>query len=175
MLSALTSLPGLWRTQYMNVFFNLLAFVQCLSGWRGTGFVHDSSDVHDSPEARQARIAHGRKRRLNESGYIRATEDQDLDIIKAFVDSIDTDVVCALASRFNHGVPCHIVDRLRGSFNFCFFVEFAKQDGELGEPMKWVVRLPIGHTVARPWDKVVSEVTTMRYVYFSQDTIVQQY
>jgi hypothetical protein len=76
-------------------------------------------------------------------------------------------------------VPCRIVDMSRGGFNLCFFVEFddvpARNEGsdegiidkeEAGKvtPTKWVVRLPIGHTVDRPWDKVVSEVATMRFL-----------
>lgn len=44
-----------------------------------------------------------------------------------------------------------------GSFNVCFFVEF-DQDGP-----QWIVRVPIEPAVVNPWDKLLSEVTTIQY------------
>lgn len=76
---------------------------------------------------------------------------------KAFIDSIDRNAVCSLASRYNNSKPCRIFqDATNGSFNVCFFVEF------VGEDTRWVVRLPIEPAIHNVWDKVQSEVATMR-------------
>ncbi|RSL70471.1 hypothetical protein CEP51_012188 [Fusarium floridanum] len=69
------------------------------------------------------------------------TEEQLEERIKKFIDSLDEDAICRLASQHNGQKPCRIVGRDRGSFNVCFFIHF-DQDG-----MRWV-----------------SEVTTMRYL-----------
>ncbi|RKU41230.1 hypothetical protein DL546_001236 [Coniochaeta pulveracea] len=74
-----------------------------------------------------------------------------------FVHSIDTDAVCALASRYNGGLSCQIRRRCQGSFNVCFILDFA--DGTTR-----VVRLPIEPMVHDVWEKVCSEVYTMQYV-----------
>lgn len=84
-----------------------------------------------------------------------ATEDQRNQIRKQFIESLDADAVCALASRMNNGRPCQIVRTARGSFNMCFFVEF-EQHGP-----KWIVRVPIESSLEDPWTKLISEVTTM--------------
>ncbi|OAA53442.1 phosphotransferase enzyme family protein [Niveomyces insectorum RCEF 264] len=135
----------------------LFGFVSRLVNGRSSGL------FYDAPEARQTRIADARRRRLDEHGFPRITEDQNVDIIKAFIGSVNEDAVCALASRFNDGVPCRVVNKSHGSFNLCFFVEFDKQEGD-EQPKKWVVRLPMGPAVENPWDKVISEVTTIRYI-----------
>lgn len=49
-----------------------------------------------------------------------------------------------------------LAESVNGSFNVCFFVEFSAD-----EP-KWVVRVPIEPAVNNPWDKLLSEVTTMQ-------------
>lgn len=85
-----------------------------------------------------------------------ATEDQLNQIRKQFIESLDLDAVCALASRFNNGKSCQVVRKARGSFNICFFVEF-EQDGP-----KWVVRVPIESSLDDQWNKLLSEVTTMQ-------------
>lgn len=72
-----------------------------------------------------------------------------------FVHSIDTDAVCALASRYNGGLSCQIRRRCQGSFNVCFILDFA--DGTTR-----VVRLPIEPMVHDVWEKVCSEVYTMQ-------------
>ncbi|EFX06193.1 hypothetical protein CMQ_6514 [Grosmannia clavigera kw1407] len=87
-----------------------------------------------------------------------ATEDQLNEIRKRFIESIDPDAVCALASRLNHGKPCQIVRKARGSFNICFFVEFG-HDGP-----KWIIRIPIESSLEDPWTKLLSEVATMRHL-----------
>ncbi|OAA63448.1 phosphotransferase enzyme family protein [Niveomyces insectorum RCEF 264] len=163
MLSALTALfLGWWCMPFLALFFKPFAFVRRISRSQRADLVCDTH-ARDSPEARRTRIAEGRKRRLNENGYARATEDQNYYIVKSFIASVNERAVCALASRLNQDVPCHVVKRTRGSFNYCLFVEFDDK-GKRGEPTRWVVRLPIGHTVDRPWDKVLSEVTTMRHI-----------
>ncbi len=85
-----------------------------------------------------------------------ATEDQHKQARRAFIESIDSDAVCALASRVHNGNPCHVVNRDSGSFNVCFFVAFGR-----GGP-EWVVRIPIEPALDDPWDKLQSEVSTLR-------------
>ncbi|KAM4057680.1 phosphotransferase enzyme family protein [Hirsutella rhossiliensis] len=87
-----------------------------------------------------------------------ATDDQYNIARRTFIKSLDLDAVCALASRYNNGRPCQVVNRKNGSFNVCFFVEF-DQDGP-----KWIVRVPIEPALDNPWDKLLSEVATMQYL-----------
>ncbi|RSL92040.1 hypothetical protein CEP52_014056 [Fusarium oligoseptatum] len=87
-----------------------------------------------------------------------ATEEQEAQVKNTFIESLDLDAICALASRYNHGKPCYVVDRKNGSFNACFFVSFG-QDGP-----EWVVRVPIEPILDNPWDKVLSEVATIEYL-----------
>ncbi|KAG7410330.1 hypothetical protein Forpi1262_v017555 [Fusarium oxysporum f. sp. raphani] len=77
---------------------------------------------------------------------------------QAFIDSIDHDAVCRLASRHNNEEPCHIFDSKHGSFNACFFVEFPSSG------TRWVVRIPIDPVVSEVWTKLQSEVATMQYI-----------
>ncbi|KAI1496264.1 phosphotransferase enzyme family protein [Biscogniauxia marginata] len=91
-------------------------------------------------------------------GFPAATDDQYNQVRKTFIESLDSDAVCALASRFNNSKPCQVVNKGSGSFNVCFFVEF-DQDGP-----KWIVRVPIEPALDNPWDKLLSEVTTMQYL-----------
>lgn len=83
------------------------------------------------------------------------TEDQDAQVKTAFIESLDPDAVCALASRHNNGKPCRVVSRVNGNFNICFFVKFS-QDGP-----EWIVRVLIESILDNPWDKLLSEVTTI--------------
>lgn len=85
-----------------------------------------------------------------------ATEDQINQSKKEFILSLDPEAVCALASRFNNGKPCQIVRKDNGSFNVCFVVEF-ERDGP-----KWVVRIPLVPVLDNPWEKIISEVATVR-------------
>ncbi|RSL66087.1 hypothetical protein CEP54_003915 [Fusarium duplospermum] len=86
------------------------------------------------------------------------TEEQLEEKIDKFVDCLDEDAICRLASQHNGQKPCRVVGRDRGSFNVCFFIHF-DEDG-----MRWVVRIPLEPVVQNAWDKVQSEVTTMRYL-----------
>ncbi|EEU37168.1 uncharacterized protein NECHADRAFT_78356 [Fusarium vanettenii 77-13-4] len=86
------------------------------------------------------------------------TEEQDAQVKNTFIESLDLDTICALASKYNDGRPCQVVDRKNGSFNACFFVKF-EQDGP-----EWVVRVPIEPILDNPWDKVLSEVATIEYL-----------
>ncbi|KHN93712.1 phosphotransferase enzyme family protein [Metarhizium album ARSEF 1941] len=81
------------------------------------------------------------------------------DQCQEFIDSVDEDEVCALASLYNNQKPCRIASRpASGSFNVCFFVEF------FTENKTWVVRVPIEPAIKDTWAKVQSEVATMQYV-----------
>lgn len=72
-----------------------------------------------------------------------------------FVNSIDTDAIRALASKYNGGLSCIIRRRCQGSFNVCYILDFPNGTTRL-------VRLPIEPVVHELWDKVRSEVYTMR-------------
>ncbi|OAA63701.1 phosphotransferase enzyme family protein [Niveomyces insectorum RCEF 264] len=169
MLSILGSPLGLWRTKFLFILSGLFRLCAGIAHFVRFGRQCASSGlVHDSPEARQARIVEGRTRRLDEHGYVRVTEDQNVQLIQTFIDSIDEDAVCALASRLVHGgLPCRIVDKKRGSFNICYFVEPGTRKEDSGcskQPSRWVVRLPLGPAVVNPWEKIVNEVATVRYI-----------
>ena len=89
------------------------------------------------------------------------TEEQRLTRKTEYIQSINKDAVCALASRHNNGLPCRLDESTpvaNGSFNVCFFVEFHTT----AERTQWVVRVPIEPVVHRAWEKVQSEVCTMR-------------
>lgn len=83
------------------------------------------------------------------------------DAADAFIESLQTSAVEALASRHNHGKPCKVSHRLHRSFNVCYFVEF--EDG-----LSWTVRIPITPRLHSPWEKLQSEVATLRYVPYHQ-------
>ncbi|KAK7431680.1 hypothetical protein QQZ08_001899 [Neonectria magnoliae] len=85
------------------------------------------------------------------------TEEQIEERIEKFIDSISDDAVCRLASQYNGRRPCSVVRRDRGSFNVCYFVRFS-------DDVTWVVRIPLDPVIHNVWDKVQSEVTTMRYI-----------
>ncbi|KAK5988029.1 hypothetical protein PT974_12165 [Cladobotryum mycophilum] len=86
------------------------------------------------------------------------TDEQREVMVQKFFDSIDQDAVCALASRHNGHKSCQIDVWDKGSFNICFIVKFNTDN------TKWVVRIPIGPVVHNAWDKLESEVITMRYI-----------
>ncbi|KND86221.1 hypothetical protein TOPH_09163 [Tolypocladium ophioglossoides CBS 100239] len=77
--------------------------------------------------------------------------------INNFIDSIDKDAICALASKHNGGLSCDIRCQSKGSFNVCFVVDFSDGTTRL-------VRLPLEPAVRDVWDKVRSEVYTMQYL-----------
>ncbi|RYO89569.1 hypothetical protein DL764_008558 [Monosporascus ibericus] len=78
--------------------------------------------------------------------------------LKAFINSIDPDAVCSLASRYNSSKPCRIFqDAANGSYNVCFVVEFDANT-------KWIVRIPSEPSIHNVWDKVQSEVATMQHL-----------
>ncbi|POR38781.1 Uncharacterized protein TPAR_01018 [Tolypocladium paradoxum] len=95
---------------------------------------------------------------LDHQGFPLTTPEQDDEVIKAFIESLDSDAVCALASRYNDGRPCRVVKRTNGSFNVCFFIEF-DDDG-----LKWIIRVPIKPSLHKPWQKLRSEVATVQYL-----------
>ncbi|KAF4473368.1 phosphotransferase enzyme family [Fusarium agapanthi] len=84
--------------------------------------------------------------------------------IKEFIDSIDKDAVCRLASRHNSHKSCRVIGHDRGSFNVCFFVLFDTEN------VTWVVRIPLEPVVCDVWAKVQSEVATMRRIDMSSTT-----
>jgi len=72
-----------------------------------------------------------------------------------FIDSIDPETILRLASSYHNGDPCETFrPPEHGSYNVCFFVEFADA--------RWVVRLPIPDRV--PWidEKLEVEIATMK-------------
>jgi hypothetical protein len=95
-------------------------------------------------------------RRLDHQGFPILTEDQNGQLTKAFIKSIDSELVCGLAASYNNGKSCRVVDQKRGSFNICYFVEFDEED------LKWIVRISIEPALDNPWEKIVSEVATIQ-------------
>ncbi|KAH9208501.1 kinase-like domain-containing protein [Leptodontidium sp. 2 PMI_412] len=86
------------------------------------------------------------------------TAEQIEEGLNAFIDSIDPNVVCKLASQHNSSQICWMFqDPANGSYNVCYFVEF--EDGT-----QWVVRIPLEPSISNVWDKVQSEVATIRYL-----------
>lgn len=92
----------------------------------------------------------------SESNTYPLTSQQVEASIKEFINSINKAAVCDVASRFNGGKLCKVVDQRNGSFNICFFVHFD------AENITWVLRIPIEPVVSNAWAKVVSEVTTIK-------------
>ncbi|KFG86298.1 phosphotransferase enzyme family protein [Metarhizium anisopliae] len=95
---------------------------------------------------------------LHKSTPYPLTPQQVENSIEAFIASINKSAICALASRHNGGKSCRIIDQRNGSFNICFFVLFDAED------VKWVVRIPIEPVISNTWAKVVSEITTIKYI-----------
>lgn len=92
----------------------------------------------------------------NTSQTFPLTEEQIKNLIQKFIDSISKAAVCELVSRHNSGKRCQVVNQQNGSFNVCFFVQFESDDST------WILRVPISPVVCNAWDKLVSEVITMR-------------
>ncbi|KJK82709.1 hypothetical protein H634G_01846 [Metarhizium anisopliae BRIP 53293] len=81
-----------------------------------------------------------------------------------FIASIDQSEILKLASSYHDNEPCQVFQPVKhGSFNVCFFVQFATPSSD-GVPDRWVVRLPIREEV--PWidEKMDVEIATMKYV-----------
>ncbi|KAL9561603.1 hypothetical protein ACKAV7_014159 [Fusarium commune] len=104
---------------------------------------------------------------LSSDQFLVATEDQSIQARRAFIESLDLSAICALASKYNNDRSCRVVNKASGSFNVCFFVEFSAD-----EP-KWVVRIPIEPAVNNPWDKLLSEVTTIQTQMFLITDFIQ--
>lgn len=86
------------------------------------------------------------------------TPEQDDKRDEDFIKGLNIDAICLLASEHNKNLPCRILESktANGSFNACFFVNFYTID------QTWVVRIPILPALYEPWDKLQSEVCTMR-------------
>ncbi|KAH8661725.1 hypothetical protein BGZ61DRAFT_368626 [Ilyonectria robusta] len=77
-----------------------------------------------------------------------------------FIDFIDTDAICRLASSYHAGLPCKTFGSPKhGSFNVCVFVEF-----DTSPPERWAVRIPLPARAAWIDEKIETELATMRYV-----------
>jgi hypothetical protein len=84
------------------------------------------------------------------------TAEQIEEGLKVFIDFIDPNDVCKLASQHNSSKACRIFrEPANGSYNVCYFVEFE-------DSTKWVVRIPLVPCISNVWDKVQSEVATIR-------------
>ncbi|KAM0741879.1 hypothetical protein ACQRIT_002056 [Beauveria bassiana] len=95
-------------------------------------------------------------------GDAQAEPEQDVTASKRakqeFMASLSRDAIRKLASRYNEYKPCKIFGEANGSFNACFFVLFP-DDGA-----RWVVRVPIEIEFQQPWEKLQSEVATVKYL-----------
>ncbi|GAB0132414.1 hypothetical protein EsDP_00000852 [Epichloe bromicola] len=84
--------------------------------------------------------------------------------LQRFITSIDESEILKLASSYHDNDPCQMFQPIKhGSFNVCFFVQFATPSSE-GVPDRWVVRIPIPDQI--PWidEKIDVEIATMKYV-----------
>ena len=83
-----------------------------------------------------------------------------LENANAFIEAIDPDDVYQLASQHRSSQACRpFREPANGSYNVCYFVQF--DDG-----VQWVVRIPLASCIVSVWDKVRSEVATVRCVQF---------
>jgi hypothetical protein len=76
-----------------------------------------------------------------------------------WVDSLNDNDICRLASSFRGGDTCTTFQpRKHGAFNVCFFVEFKSPQ------QRWVVRIPIPISLPKAMldEKTEIEVATMR-------------
>ncbi|KAJ4152248.1 hypothetical protein NW754_004043 [Fusarium falciforme] len=79
---------------------------------------------------------------------------------QSFIDSLDIEAICRLASSYHGGIPCTTFGSPKhGSFNVCVFVEF-----ETSSPERWVVRMPIPARAALIDERIETELVTMKYV-----------
>lgn len=86
-----------------------------------------------------------------------ATRQQRESQREVYINSIKITDVCELASRHNGMKSCHLFRELEhGSFNVCFFVKFPSED------KRWVIRFPIEPVLHNAWEKLQSEVATMK-------------
>lgn len=75
---------------------------------------------------------------------------------EAFIDSLQPHAIESLASTYNNQKRCRTFRKENGSFNVCYFVEFP-EDG-----VQWVVRVPIEPALQHPWEKMQSEIATIK-------------
>jgi hypothetical protein len=102
-------------------------------------------------------------------GHFPPSAEQKESELRAFIDSIIPSNVCSLASQYNDSKPCRIFQAAEnGSYNVCFFVEF-------DESVRWVVRIALEPSVHNIWDKVQSEVATIRQAISSFQTCSKQF
>lgn len=75
-----------------------------------------------------------------------------------FIDSLDTEAICRLASSYHGGIPCTTFGSPKhGSFNVCIFVKF-----ETNSPERWAVRMPLPARAAWIDERIETELATMR-------------
>ncbi|KJZ68785.1 hypothetical protein HIM_11829 [Hirsutella minnesotensis 3608] len=138
-----------------------------------------SQDKEDDPAATDGQVSSAQIEQ-EASIFFPLTEEQVEAKNSTFIDSIDKDAVCHVASKHCGGGACSIIDENQGSFNICFFVRFESNE------KTWVLRIPIVPMVRDAWGKLLSEVTTMGYIesnttiriphihaYGEDDTLVQ--
>ena len=72
-----------------------------------------------------------------------------------FIESLCPRKIEALASSYKDNMTCRVLGHKNGSFSVCYFVEF-------NDATKWVVRIPLEPSLYQPWEKLQSEVATVR-------------
>ncbi|KAH7157741.1 hypothetical protein B0J13DRAFT_581780 [Dactylonectria estremocensis] len=80
--------------------------------------------------------------------------------IERFVESINTNAICRLASSYHGGVPCQ-KSRVpkHGCFNVCIFVVF-----NTSPPDRWVVRIALPALAAWIDERIETQLANMKYV-----------
>ena len=81
-----------------------------------------------------------------------------------FIATISEADVCRVAPSHHNGDSCSFFKSpSRGSYNICYFVQFAQNNDSAGEAEKWVVRVPLEPCLARGGrSKLESEIATMQ-------------
>ncbi|OIW23247.1 hypothetical protein CONLIGDRAFT_719350 [Coniochaeta ligniaria NRRL 30616] len=126
--------------------------------------LHRAMDAQYWSKVKERKLRREAKRRTDAVGKTTGnSQDEELlgrlqkkeEHVNVFIDSIDPNVACSLASRHRGSKPCRLFQKAaNGSYNVCYFVELP-DDGT-----RWVVEIPLVPTVRNVWDKVQSEVAT---------------
>ncbi|KAM4067530.1 phosphotransferase enzyme family protein [Hirsutella rhossiliensis] len=82
-----------------------------------------SQDKENDPAATDSQVSSAQIEQ-EASIFFPLTEEQVEAKNGAFIQLIDKDAVCHVASKYCGGGACSIIDENQGSFNICFFVRF---------------------------------------------------
>ncbi|OAA44791.1 phosphotransferase enzyme family protein [Metarhizium rileyi] len=99
-------------------------------------------------------------------GFPLLTEDQFYQAKRSFIASLNSDAVCALASRYNHGHTSSVLKKDSGSFNVCFFVGFDHDGSHSGMQMYLITVFIPGESLDKRL--LVEAGEESRQIFYSQ-------